>query len=141
MGTLHKDTAYEISKVFLATEEELFNAFISEPLLKKIWGVSSITIDARPNGQARAKLAFANENWDFTIIYKEVVPNEKLSWIVHFDRFPSKETWVTLLFKKTTNGTELIFRQENFENSQERDDNRQANEMALETLEGLVGKQ
>jgi hypothetical protein len=70
METIDNNTAYELSKVFPVTPEKLFNAFLSETTLQKIWGVSSISIDARPEGKARAKLQIENENWDFTITYK-----------------------------------------------------------------------
>ena len=138
MTKFDDSTAYELSKVFTVTPDKLFNSFINEETLKKIWGVSEIQIDARPGGKARALLQFGSENWDFTITYKEIIQNEKLYWVVHFDRFPTKETRVTLLFNKAQNGTELIFRQENFENPNERDQNRQANEQALKTLSGLL---
>ena len=108
--------------------------------MKKIWGVSAIKIDPRPEGKARAKLQIGNEKWDFTITYKEVVPNEELRWIVHFDRFPSKETRTTLLLTKVSEGTRLVFRQENFQTSQERDENRQAMTEALKTLDGLLSE-
>ena len=140
MDTINDNTAYELSKVFPVTQDKLFNAFLSEAMLKKIWGVSSISIDARAGGKARAKLQIDNENWDFTITYTEVVLNEKLRWSVRFDRFPNKEIRVTLWFRNTTGGTELTLRQENFENSQERDGNRAAWEGALKILGSLVGQ-
>jgi uncharacterized protein YndB with AHSA1/START domain len=140
MGTFDNNTAYELSKVFSVAPDKLFNAFLSEPTLKKIWGVSSISIDARAKGKARAKLQIGNENWDFTITYIEVVPNEKLRWTVRFDRFPNKAIMVTLSFRKTTGGTALTVRQENFDNSQERDSNRAAWEGALKTLDSLVSQ-
>ena len=138
MDTLDNSTAYELSKVFRVAPEKVFRSFIDEATLKNIWGVSEIKIDARPGGQARAKLQFGDENWDFTLNYKEIIPNEKLRWIVHFDRFPSKEIRATLLFTKVPEGTRLIFRQENFQTSEERDDNRQANSEALEKLDSLL---
>jgi uncharacterized protein YndB with AHSA1/START domain len=141
MDATDNNTAYELSKVFPVTQEKLFNAFIDEMTLKKIWGVSIITIDARPGGKARAELRIDSENWDFTITYKEVITNEKLRWVVHFDRFPAKEIRVTLWFKKMPDGTQLTLRQENFDNSQERDGNRQAWEGALTTLERLFTQQ
>jgi uncharacterized protein YndB with AHSA1/START domain len=85
-------------------------------------------------------LTIANENWDFTIIYQEVVPPDRLRWVVHFDRFPSKETRVTLSFKAAAGGSEVTVRMENFETSQERDANRQAWEGALKRLEAIVGR-
>jgi hypothetical protein len=140
MDIIDTNTAYELSKVFPVTQDKLFNAFLSETTLKKIWGVSSISIDARTGGKARAKLQIGNENWDFTITYTEVVLNEKLRWIVRFDRFSNKEIRVTLWFRNTPGGTELTVRQENFENSQERDNNRAAWEGALKTLDSLVSQ-
>ena len=140
MDTIDKNTAYELSHNFHVPEATLFNAFINPATLKELWGVSSITVDARPSGQARAKLTIDNENWDFTLTYQELVPHNKLLWVVHFDRFPSKETWVTLSFRATAGGSEVTIRMENFETSQERDANRQAWEGALKRLEAIVGR-
>jgi uncharacterized protein YndB with AHSA1/START domain len=134
------DTAYELSRSFQVPAEKLFNAFIDEDVLKKIWGVSSISIDARPGGKANAKLEFNGDNWNFIITYLEVQLFEKLKWIVHFERFPSKEIRVTLLFKETSDGTDFTVRQQNFETPQERDENRKAWEYAFNTLEGLLNK-
>ena len=141
MDEIDNNTAYELTSVFPGAQATLFNAFINAAILKEIWGLSSITVDARPNGQAHAQLEIGNENWDFTITYQEVVPYDKLRWVVHFDRFPSKETRVTLWFKTTTGGAEVKVRMENFENSQERDANRNAWEGALKTLAEVIGKQ
>src|SRR5262245_53895640 len=62
MDTLNTDTAYELSKEFNASPEIVFKSFIDEETLKKIWGVSEIKIDARPECKARAKLQISNEN-------------------------------------------------------------------------------
>jgi hypothetical protein len=53
MDTTEKTTAYELSRVFPVAQATLFNAFLNRPTLKEIWGVSSIAVDARPNGKAR----------------------------------------------------------------------------------------
>ncbi|MGH2362204.1 MAG: SRPBCC family protein [bacterium] len=132
------NTSYELSRVFQVTPATLFNAFIDAGTLKHIWGISSISVDARPSGQTRAEMSLDNENWNFTITYQEVIPHEKLRWIVHFDRFPSKETRVTLLFKATAGGAEVTVRMENFETPEERDGNKQAWEGALKKLERLL---
>jgi uncharacterized protein YndB with AHSA1/START domain len=134
----HTDTSYELTRFFQASIEKLFKAFINESVLKKIWGVSEITIDARPGGKANAKLEINGQDWNFVITYREVQPYERLKWAVHFEKFPSKETRVTLLFKKTGSGTEFTLRQENFETPQERDENRKAWVNALNILEGLM---
>ena len=73
--------AFEVSHVFPVTQATLFNAFIDAATLKQIWGVSSISVDARPGGHARAEMSFDNENWNFTITYQEVNPHDRLPWI------------------------------------------------------------
>ena len=125
---------YEISRNFGVSRQKLFNAFIDGETLTKIWGVSEISVDAKPGGQTHAKLQYGAENWDFTITYREVVVCEKLKWVVQFKRFPQKEILVTLHFHDTESGSKLIFAQENFESPAERDGNRNANEQALEKL-------
>jgi uncharacterized protein YndB with AHSA1/START domain len=134
------DTSYELSQTFRVSQEALFNSFLDPAILKTIWGVSRITVDARPKDQARAHMIIADENWDFTITYQEVIPNEKLRWIVHFDRFPSKEIHAVLWFTKITDGAKLTVQMDNFESIQERDANRSAWQGALRTLGGLIGR-
>ena len=141
METIDSNTAYEISRLFQVPQRALFNAFVDEAILRKIWGVSSITVDARPGGQARARLQIEDENWDFTVTYEEVSSPEKLRWAVHFDRFPHKEIRVTLWFNATADGAEVTIRMENFETTEERDANRQAWEAGLTTLEALIGNE
>ena len=137
---MDNNTAYEISRIFAATQKQLFDAFTDGPTLKKIWGVQSISVDPRVGGTANAKYIVGDQNWSFTITYLEIVSSEKLRWITHFESFPSKETKVTLLIKKAGQGTELVVRMENFETPQERDNNKRAWEGALMTLEGLLAQ-
>ena len=80
------------------------------------------------------------ENWNFTITYKEIINYSKLKWIVNFEGFPSKETHVELEFHKIPNGTLLKLKMENFEDSNERDANRNAWINGLKTLEKIIGK-
>ena len=96
MNTAATDTVYELTRFFSVPQEKLYKAFIKEEILKKIWGVSSITIDACPGGTANARLEINGQNWNFVITYREMIPNKKLTWIVHFEKFPSKETRVNL---------------------------------------------
>ena len=131
-------TAYELSKNIPVPPEKLYAAFLDPKALRKIWGLTSITIDARPEGKAIAKLQIGDQNWDFTLTYKEIVPDKKLQWEVHFDRFPEKEILTTLLFNKVKDGTNIIIRQENFATPQERDENKQAWEDTLIKLDALT---
>ena len=117
---------------------KVFNALTDSTVLKKIWGVQSINVDAKVGGKANAIYIEGDQDWSFTMTYTEVVPNEKLRWVTHFKSFPSKETRVTLLFNKADTGTELVVRMENFETSEERDANKGAWENGLNTLEGIL---
>ena len=134
------DRAYELSRAYPVSQDALFNSLIDADVLKCIWGLSGITVNARPNGQAQAKLTIDDESWDFVITYREVIPSEKLQWIVHFDRFPAKETRATLLFKQAPGGAEVTVAMSNFETMQERDANKAAWERALTKLAGLLGR-
>ena len=138
MNKIDNNTAYQISKIFPVSQEKVFKAITDSTVLKKIWGVQSISVDARVGGKANAVYIEGDQDWSFTITYLEIVPNEKLRWITHFKSFPSKETRVTLFFKKAEKGTELVVRMENFETSQERDANKKAWQAGLDTLAGIL---
>jgi len=138
MNQLDSKTAYEISKTYPVSQETVFNALTDSVVLKKIWGIQSITVDARVGGKANAVYIDGTTDWSFTMTYKEVVPNEKLRWVTHFKSFPNKETRVTLLFNKVDSGTDLVVRMENFETTEERDANKQAWENALNTIAELL---
>jgi uncharacterized protein YndB with AHSA1/START domain len=133
--------SYELSQTLRVSQEALFNAFLDPATLKTMLGVSSITVDARPKGQARAHMTIVDENWDFTITYQEIIPNEKLRWLVHFDRFPSKKIQAMLSFTRTTEGAEVAVQMDHFESIQERDANRAAWQGALRTLAALIGSE
>ncbi|MGH8014636.1 MAG: SRPBCC family protein [Candidatus Zixiibacteriota bacterium] len=138
MNPIDTNSAYELARVFPVTPEILYNSIIDSTILKQIWGVQSISVDARPEGKARAVYRIGEQNWDFTITYKEVAPYEKLRWIVNFDNYPTKETRVAILFNRISTGTELRLRMENFESIQERDGNRQAWEAAHAKLADIL---
>ena len=131
-------TAYELSQTFPVSQERLFSALTDSTVLKKIWGVQQITVDARVGGRADAVYIEGGQDWSFTITYTEVVPNKKLNWITHFKSFPTKETRVTVLFNKADKGAELIVRMENFETAEEREANKQAWQRGLATLADIV---
>ena len=136
--TLISDTAYEISRYIPEPQEIIYNAFIDPDGLQKIWGLTRITLDPRPGEKSFAKMQFGNTIIDFTLTFKEMIPNEKLSWVVQFDSLPGKEISTSILFRKAKGGTDLILRQENFTDQPERDENKKAWEAALMRLEGLI---
>ena len=132
--------AYSISKSFSISPERLFSALTDSAVLKKIWGVQRIYVDARVGGKSEAVYIEGNTDWSFTIIYKEVIKNEKLKWVTHFKSFPEKETQVTMLFNKADHGSELIINMSNFESEAERDANKGAWEKGLNVLDEILKK-
>ena len=130
--------AYEISRSIPVPPERLYAALTDATVLKKIWGVQEISVDARVGGTTRAVYVEAGQDWSFTITYTDVVPNRRLAWVTHFKSFPTKESRVRLLLQDAATGTDLTIRMENLETAEERDANRQAWERGLATLADLL---
>ena len=133
-------TSYTIKKTLAVSPDKVYNTYMDPRSLKQIWGVDSISVDARPEGQTRAMLSTNEQNWDFTLTYKEVIPNQKLKWIAQFEKHPKSEILTTVVFNSVKEGTEISFSQENFKTKKERDENRNANRESLNKLTSLLVK-
>lgn len=133
-------TSYTITKVLTVSPEKVYNAYVDPQSLKQIWEVDSISVNAIPNGQTWARLRVNEQNWDFTLTYKEVIPNQKLKWVAHFDKHPKIEILTTVVFNSIPEGTEISFSQENFNTKRQRDENKNANTQALNKLSSLLIK-
>jgi uncharacterized protein YndB with AHSA1/START domain len=129
---------YDLSMTYPVSRERLFSALTDATVLKRIWRVQQITVDARVGGTTSAVSIDGGQDWSFTITYTKVVPNHTLKWITRFTSFPTKETRVTVQLKDAVNGAEMTIRMENFETTQERDANKQAWQHGLATLAGLL---
>ena len=129
---------YEISETYPVSRERLFRALTDATVLKSIWGVQQITVDARVGGETIAVYIDGDHDWSFTITYTEVVPHHTLRWLTHFKSFPTKETRVTVRLEEAAPGTELTIRMENFESADERDANKQAWRRGLAALADIV---
>ena len=87
MSEIDWNTAYEISKTYTVSQDKVFNAITDSTVLKKIWGVQSISVDARVGGKANAVYVEGGQDWSFTITYTEIVQNEKLKWPTNMKQF------------------------------------------------------
>ena len=92
MNQIESKMGYEVSKTYPVSQERLFRALIDPTVLRKIWGVQQIVVDARVGGRTNTVYVEGGQDWSFTITYTEVVRNAKLKWITHFKSFPTKET-------------------------------------------------
>lgn len=139
MYPMDTDFAYELSRTYSATPEKLFNALTNAAVLKRIWGVQEIDVDARVGGHAVATYIVEGQDWSFTITYTELSQEEgKLGWVVRFKSFPSKETRVSVQFKEIDKGTVLTLRMKNFDSMEECDANRRAWEKGLAILTDVI---
>src|SRR5262245_19196129 len=106
---------YELSRTYSGPPEALFHALTNPVILKRIWGVQDITVDARAGGQAVAMFVVGEQDWSFTITYTELALDAgRMRWVARFKNFPSKETRVTVLLKRDDSKTTLTLRMENF---------------------------
>jgi uncharacterized protein YndB with AHSA1/START domain len=129
---------YELSVTYPVSRERLFRALTDATVLKRIWHVQQIAVDARVGGTTTAVYIDGGQDWSFTVTYTEIVQNHTLKWITRFKSFPTKETRVTVLLKDSVNGVETTIRMENFETAQERDANKQAWQKGLAVLADLL---
>jgi uncharacterized protein YndB with AHSA1/START domain len=130
---------YELSKTFSASPEALFDALTSAVVLKRIWGVQEIDVDARVGGRAVAKYVVDGQDWSFTITYTDLDRDKgRLRWVARFKSFPAKETRVYVQLTRVSGGTELTLRMENFESTEECNANREAWKRGLAILTDVV---
>ena len=54
MNTHAANTSYELSGIYPVSRERLYRALTDKAMLKKIWGVQQITVDARVGGRTDA---------------------------------------------------------------------------------------
>lgn len=139
MNSTDSNTSYELSRAFSVSPEALFDALTSAAVLKRIWNVQEIDVDARVGGRAVATYIVGDQDWSFSISYTELARAEgRLRWVARFKSFPSKETRVRVQLAPANGGTTLTLRMENFESPEECAANKQAWERALAILADIV---
>ena len=129
---------YELSETYPVSSERLFQALTDAAVLKEIWGVQQIDVDARVGGRTIAVFLADGQDWSFTITYSEIIPNQRLEWTTHFKAFPSKATRVTVTIDEVERGARLVIRMGNFETAEERDANHDAWRAGLATLGDIL---
>ena len=139
MSSSDSTISYELSRKFSASPQALFNALTSATVLKRIWGVQEIDVDARVGGRGIANYIVDGQDWSFTITYTELDRDKgRLGWIARFKNFPSKETRVFLQLTQVDGGTVLTLRMENFDSAEECNANQQAWERGLKILADVL---
>ena len=141
-------------KPFLALErsypvgpEKVWRAWTDPEALKRWWGpkavgdqVSLAQLDVRVGG--RFRIVFGGPDGkahECAGIYREVVPNRKLVFTWTWpNSTPERESLVTITFRATQGGTELVFLHEQFFDEKVRDDHQRGWSGTFDKLERFL---
>ena len=107
---IDEKTRLQIRRVYQASVATVYAAW-TDPEQVKHWmgpsddfGEAEVTSDVRVGG-----------------MYREIVPNKKLVYTWAWESTPERESLVTVEFKPSGNGTELVLTHEQFADSEARD--------------------
>ena len=128
--------------------EKVYRAWTDPEAIKRWWAptpgepVSAAELDVRVGG--RFRIVFGGpegKEHECAGVYKEVVPNRKLSFTWHWPRStPERVSLVTIVFENVTEGTELRLRHEQFFDEAARDGHNRGWTAVLESLDSYLKK-
>ena len=118
----------QIRRLYKAPVAAVYAAW-TDPEQMKHWmgpsddfGESEVTLDVRVGG--RYRIVMHSPDGDVHRVggvYREIVPNKKLVYTWAWESTPERESLVTLEFKPSGQGTELVLAHQRFADSQARD--------------------
>ena len=126
------ESTLEISRVFKAPRDKVYNAWVDPKALAQWWGpeghtATIDTLEVKPGGTYRTAMT-SPEGVEMWVggRFNEVIANEKLvfTWAWEDSDHPGQsghETKVTIEFQDAPGGTEVKLRHELFENAEQRD--------------------
>jgi uncharacterized protein YndB with AHSA1/START domain len=120
--------ALEIKRFINAPRARVYAAW-TDPEQMKQWmgpsdafGESEVTMDVRVGGRYRIVMHSPDgETHRVSGVYREVVPNRKLVYTWAWESTPERESLVTLEFKPSGDGTELVLAHQRFADKEARD--------------------
>jgi len=97
-------------------------------------------LDVRPGGRYRISFTDdkSGEYHEVSGVYREVVPNERLTFTWAWHSTPERESQVAIEFRREASGTLMIFRQEQFADQAARDNHERGWNKFLDTLEQVL---
>jgi uncharacterized protein YndB with AHSA1/START domain len=149
------DLTLQVSRVIAAERSRVFQAWTRPELIAQWFApgrtISNITADPRPGGEYRfeffglpceadvhaAQVASATS---VVGVYKEVVPDERVSYTWRGSSFPDENTLVTVDFKDVEGGTKVTITHENFTSAGAMDQHKRGWEGALASFESFLKK-
>lgn len=127
-----------------AAPEKVYQAWTKPEQMTRWWGVYDdprppiAETDLRVGGRFRVQFWARNEQHSVSGIYREVVPNRKLSFSWAWQSTPERESLVTIEMSPITEGTMLTLTHEQFYDEKARDDHGRGWNMALDRLEAFL---
>jgi uncharacterized protein YndB with AHSA1/START domain len=86
------------------------------------FGDAEVTMDVRVGGHYRIVMRSPDgETHRVDGVYREVVPNKKLVYTWTWESTPERESLVTIEFKPSGDGTEMVLAHQRFADSEARD--------------------
>jgi uncharacterized protein YndB with AHSA1/START domain len=128
-----------------AAPEKVYEAWTKPEQMTHWWGAADTTrptvaeTDLRVGGRFRVQFWAKNEHHSVSGIYREVVPNRKLSFSWAWQTTPERESFVTIELNPVTDGTMLTLTHEQFFSEQARDDHGRGWNASLDRLEAFLG--
>jgi uncharacterized protein YndB with AHSA1/START domain len=125
---IDEKTRLQVRRVYNVPVAKVYAAW-TDPEQVKHWmgpsddfGEAQVTSDLRVGGRYRIVMPAP----DGTLhkvggAYREIVPNKKLVYTWAWESTPERESLVTVEFKATANGTELVVTHEQFADAEARD--------------------
>jgi uncharacterized protein YndB with AHSA1/START domain len=130
-----------LSRHYPVAPEKVWRAWTDPQAIRRWFGpgnepVSVAELDVRVGGRFRIVFGGADGNaHEAAGVYKEVVPNRKLSFTWHWPRTtPERVSLVTIVFRAAGGGTELAFRHDQFYDEAARDGHKRGWNAALDKL-------
>lgn len=127
-----------------APPEKVYEAWTQPEQMIRWWGVTPhpktpiAEADLRVGGRFRVQFwAPSGEHNSVGGVYREIVPNRKLSFTWAWQSTPERESLVTIDIVPANDGSMLTLTHEQFADEKARDDHRTGWNRALDNLEGL----
>jgi len=129
-----------------AAPEKVYEAWTKPEQMTQWWGVAAGPRPPVAETDLRVGGRFCVQFWDpknehhsVSGLYREVVPNRKLSFSWAWQTTPERESLVTIELNPVTEGTMLTLTHEQFFDEKARDDHGRGWNVALDRLETFLG--
>jgi len=145
MATITKPSL-TIKRRFNAPPEKVYAAWTDPEKLAR-WmgpaGTKSVQAecDLRVGGRYAIKMIMPDDEHNVSGVYREIVPNERLSFTWAWRSTPERESLVTVTFKKDGDGTIMTLLHEQFFDEKARDDHNRGWTGTMDKLEAYLGGQ